>query len=199
MTSVELASGDELEGIALSSFALIGIDAGSVRLERMHLEDVDLGESKLRGVRILDTVGTGLSAATGDWGGAQLRRVTFEGGRLTGLNLGEARIEEVEFKDCKLDYANFRHSKIDHATFDGCVMTEADFRGAAINASRFSRCELERADFSKAELAWVDMGGSSLDIAGSVLGLRGAIVDSLQLMDLAPRMAQELGITVKEA
>jgi uncharacterized protein YjbI with pentapeptide repeats len=199
MTSIELAPGDELEGIELISLVLDRADAGSVRLERAHLESVDLGCSKLRGVRIIDTASTDLSASGGDWGGAQLSRATFKGGRLTGLSLGEARIEEVGFKDCKLDYANFRHSTIDHVTFDGCLMREADFGGAAISASRFSNCDLGGADFSKAELASVDMAGSSLDIAGSVLALRGAIVDSSQLIELAPRIAQELGITVKDA
>ncbi len=129
MTSIELAPGDQLEGIELISLVLDRADAGSVRLERAHLESVDLGSSKLRGVKIIDTASTDLSASGGDWGGAQLRRATFKGGRLTGLSLGEARIEEVGFKDCKLDYANFRHSTIDHVTFDGCLMREADFGG----------------------------------------------------------------------
>lgn len=197
--SVELAPGLELDGVRLSSLSLDYAEAGSVRLEQVRLEDVSMGESKLRGLRIVDTAASEISAANGDWGGAQLRRATFEGGRLTGLSLGEARLEEVEFKNCKLDYANFRHSTIDHVTFEDCVMTDADFQGAVIRASRFANCLLARADFSTADLAWVDMTGSDLEVAGSAAGLRGAIIDSLQLIDLAPRLARELGITVKEA
>jgi hypothetical protein len=38
-----------------------------------------------------------------------------------------------------------------------------------------------------------------LALAGSVLGLSGATIDPLQLMDLSRAMAHELGIVVKEA
>jgi hypothetical protein len=34
--------------------------------------------------------------------------------------------------------------------------------------------------------------------AGSVLGLRGAIIDPLQLMELSGTLARELGITVED-
>lgn len=195
--SIDFVPRLELDGVWISSLSLHGAEAGSLRLERVRLEDVDLGESKLRGLRILDAMASGIAAANGDWGGAELRRVTVEGGRLTGLNLGEARLEEVEFRNCKLDYANFRHSTIDHVSFEDCVLAEADFQGSAIKASRFASCSLSGADFSQAELAWVDMSGSDLDIAGSAAGLRGAIVDPSQLIDLAPRLAQALGITVR--
>jgi uncharacterized protein YjbI with pentapeptide repeats len=55
------------------------------------------------------------------------------------------------------------------------------------------------ADFSKAELAHVDLRGSELALAGSLLALRGATIDSLQLMELSRPLAAELGITVEEA
>jgi hypothetical protein len=54
------------------------------------------------------------------------------------------------------------------------------------------------ADFSKAEMSFVDLRGSELRLAGSVLGLRGAIIDQLQLMELSRTLAQELGITVED-
>jgi uncharacterized protein YjbI with pentapeptide repeats len=195
----ELVGGVELEEARLQSMAFVGVDAGSVRMERVHLLEVELDESKLRGLKLVDALCEGVSAANGDWGGAQLKRVRFEGGRMTGLNMGEARIEDVEFSNCKLDYANFRHGSIDHVTFEDCVLTEADFQGATIGATRFSGCQLREADFSNANLSNVDMTGSDLGLAGSVLGLGGAIIDSLQLMELSAQIAHELGIVVKEA
>ncbi len=44
----------------------------------------------------------------------------------------------------------------------------------------------------------VDLRGSELTLTGSVLGLRGAIIDPLQLMELAQMLARELGITVED-
>jgi uncharacterized protein YjbI with pentapeptide repeats len=167
--------------------------------EEGRLRGLDLSEAKFRGLRLIDIEGEDLNAINGDWRGAELNRVRFEGARLTGLDLGEARIQEARFESCKLDYANFRHAVIEHASFEDCILTNADFQGARIYAARFTGCQLGAADFSKAELAHVDFRGSELALSGSVLGLAGATIDSLQLMDLARAIAHELGITVKEA
>ena len=202
LESVQLAGLDarfELEDVRVCSASLAEVDAGSGHVGRVHLKDVDLGESKLRGVELLDVIAERIDAANGDWGGAQLRRTRFSDARLTGLSLAEARIAEVSFKACKLDYANFRHSEIERVSFEDCVLTGADFQGASIKATVFSRCKLVEADFSKAEMSLVDLRGSELRLAGSVLGLRGAIIDPLQLMELSRTLAQELGITIEDA
>jgi len=188
----------ELEDVRICSMSLAKADAGSGRFERVYLKDIDFGESKLRAVKFVDVIAERIDAANGDWGGAQLRCTRFSDARLTGLNFAEARIEEVSFKACKLDYANFRHSEIERVSFEDCVLTGADFQGASIKATVFSRCKLVEADFSKADMSLVDLRGSELRVAGSVLGLRGAIIDPLQLMELSRTLAQELGITVKD-
>jgi uncharacterized protein YjbI with pentapeptide repeats len=178
---------------------LTRLDLDSGRVEEGRLQGLDLGEAKLRGLRLIDVEAGDLNAVNGDWRGAGLNRVCFEGARLTGLDLGEARLEEAHFKSCKLDYANFRHAVVEHVSFEDCVLTNADFQGARLYAARFAGCQLGAADFTKAELAHVDFRGSELALAGSVLGLGGATVDSLQLMDLSRAIAHELGIVVKEA
>jgi uncharacterized protein YjbI with pentapeptide repeats len=175
------------------------LDLESGQVEEGRLRGLDLGEAKLRGLRLIDVEGEDVNAVNGDWRGAELNRVSFEGARLTGLDLGEARIEEARFESCKLDYANFRHATIEHVTFEDCILINADFQGARIYATRFSGCQLGAADFTKTELAHVDLRGSELALTGSVLGLAGATIDSLQLMDLSRAMAHELGIVVKEA
>ena len=187
------------DDVRVCSISLAKADAGSGRFERVHLEDIDFGDSRLRAVKFSDVIAERIDAANGDWGGAQLRCTRFSDARLTGLNFAEARIEEVSFKGCKLDYANFRHSAIKQVSFEGCVLTGADFQGASLDATLFSDCQLVEADFSKAKFSLVDLRGSELALAGSVLGLRGAIIDPLQLMELARTLAQELGIAVKDA
>jgi len=178
---------------------LAGVDADSGEIEEARLTGVDFEGVKLRGLRMVDVEAERVAAANGDWGGASLRRAVFRDARLTGLNLGEARLQDVRFERCKLDYANFRHALIEHTSFEDCVLSGADFQGSEIYATAFSGCRLDAADFSKAELAHVDLRGSELALAGSVLGLRGATVDSLQLMELSPLIAHELGIVVEDA
>ncbi len=193
-----LDDGFRLEDVRVDSVSLASLSVGSGRFERVHLKDVDLGQSKLRAVELIDVIAERIDAANGDWGGARLRRSTFSDARLTGVNFAEARFEEVSFKGCKLDYANFRHSAIKHVSFEDCVLVGADFQGASLDATRFSACRLVEADFSKARLARVDLRGSEIALAGSVLGLRGAIIEPLQLMELSRALAQELGIAVED-
>ncbi len=193
-----LEAGFRLEDVQLVGLILANAGAGSGRIVRAHLVDLDLGASRLRALELLDVIAERIDAANGDWGGAHIRRTRFSDSRLTGLNLAEARIKEVSFRACKLDYANFRHSEIEQVSFEDCVLTGADFQGAAIKSTRFSHCELVEADFSKAQLSLVDLRGSRLALAGSQLGLGGAIIDTLQLMDLARPIAQQLGIVVED-
>jgi uncharacterized protein YjbI with pentapeptide repeats len=176
------------------------IDPSSLSLREARLRGAELDDVRLRGLSLLDVEAEDIGAANGDWVGAQLRRLRIRNSRLTGLDLGEARIEEVLFEGCKLDFANFRHATIEFTTFEDCVLTEADFRGARIFGSRFHGCKLDAADFSAAELGHVDLRGSQMALlGGSPSGLRGATVDSLQLIDLSRAMARELGIEVEEA
>ncbi|HET7444283.1 MAG TPA: pentapeptide repeat-containing protein [Solirubrobacterales bacterium] len=188
----------EVEDARIEAAAIGAVEWGSASFEHAHLIEVDFEGAKLRGLSLVDLVGERVNAANGRWLGATLRRVAFRQCRLTGLDLGEARLADVSFEDCKLDYANFRHGEIDHVTFSGCAMTEADFQGAKIGATRFDGCDLGRADFTKAELDEVDARGSTLNLAGSVLGLRGLKIDALQLMDLSRAMAAEIGIEVED-
>jgi uncharacterized protein YjbI with pentapeptide repeats len=177
----ELAAERELEGVALAPGA-------------------SLDGAKLRGLRLVDVRGERLSATSGDWRGASLLRVELREARLTGLDLGEAKLREARFVGCKLDYANFRFAAIEYVSFEDCVLGRADFQGARLDSVRFDGCQLGEADFTKATLQRVDFRGSDLTgLAGSLLGLRGAIVDSLQLIDLSPQLAAELGIRVEQA
>jgi uncharacterized protein YjbI with pentapeptide repeats len=188
-----------LEEVLVESASLGGAQAGSVRMVQACLRDVDLGEARLRALHLTDVIAERVDAANGDWGGGEMRRVSFRDARLTGLNLSEAHIAEASFEGCRLDYVNFRHSRIEHALFEDCVLRSADFQSARIEATRFANCQLVDADFSKAQLSLTDLRGCELALTGSMLGLGGAIIDSLQLMDLAGALAAELGIAVQDA
>jgi uncharacterized protein YjbI with pentapeptide repeats len=187
----DLASDDpvELDAVALTA---------ERELEGVALAPTALDDTDLRGLRIVDVSAEQLSVASGDWRSSSLLRVELREARLTGLDLGEARLREVRFRGCKLDYVNFRHAEIEYVSFEDCVLAQADFQGAHLTSVRFEGCQLAAADFTKATLSRVDLRGSELaGLGGSLLGLRGAVVDSLQLIDLAPQLAAELGIAVE--
>ena len=83
--------------------------------------------------------------------------------------------------------------------FDRCELMEVDFGEATLTNLRFPGSRLRRMRFAGAALKKVDLtGATELDVAGGIESLRGAIIDSVQLIDLAPALAVTLGITVKD-
>jgi hypothetical protein len=64
---------------------------------------------------------------------------------------------------------------------------------------RFQGCSLQGTDFSRAEMTEVDLRGSDLSqLGGEVAALRGAIVDTAQLIDLAHPLAAAAGLKVED-
>lgn len=171
-------------------------EAGSGRIVHARISSGELGDGRLRNLRLVDVVAERLDAANGDWRGASLSRVELRGCRFTGVGLIEATLEDVVLDDCKLDLANFRGARLERVVFRDCVLTAADFSGAALAGVRFDHCQLEETDFNGAELTDVDLRGSDLRLGGDVAALRGAIIDTGQAIDLAPRMAASLGLRV---
>jgi uncharacterized protein YjbI with pentapeptide repeats len=183
----------ELVGVDIS-----GAEARSGRIVHATIDGFRAADAMLRDLRLVDVAAESLDASNGDWRGATLRRVELRGSRLTGLALIEAELEDVLLHDCKLDYANLRAASLTRVTFSDCVLLDADFGGARLDSVRFEGCDLQGTDFGRAEMAEVDLRGSDLSrLGGDVAALRGATVDSAQLIDLAPRLASAAGLKVE--
>jgi uncharacterized protein YjbI with pentapeptide repeats len=173
-------------------------EARSGRIVHARVDGLRAAGAVLRDLRLVDVVGEGIDASNGDWRGASLRRVELRGSRFTGVTLIEADLEDLLLHDCKLDYANLRGAALRHVTFSGCVLLDADFGGATLESVRFEACALRGTDFSRATMTEVDLRGSDLsELSGDVSALRGAIVDTAQLIDLAGRLATAAGIRVE--
>jgi fluoroquinolone resistance protein len=192
-----LAGGFLLED-ALVTGAFEELRAAGGRILRSRLDHVALTASRLRSLALTDVIAAGVEASGGDWSGAALRRVEFDNCRLAGLRLTQATAEDVVFRDCRLELATLRGAQLHNVAFERCVLDEVDLGEAALQAVRFDRCRLVRADFSGARLTRVDLRGSELDPVGDVAGLRGAIIDSIQLAGLAPQLARAAGIKVDD-
>lgn len=186
------------EDIKVTGGSFVTTEAGSGRVSHALLSNVDLRESRLRGVRLVDVKASSLEASSGDWRGSHLRRVLLSGCRLTGLVLSEAKLEDVTFRGCKLDYANLRFAELTRVTFEDCVLVDTDCQGMRCEESRFTGCRMHGTDFSKAELDGADLRGSDLRLTGGVEALRGAVVSTSQVIDLAIPLAAAAGISVRD-
>jgi uncharacterized protein YjbI with pentapeptide repeats len=136
--------------------------------------------------------------AGAEWPMKHLIRDTFADCRMTGLEAPALIAEHVHFKACRLDLANFRHATLRSVVFEDCVLDEADFGGADIAHCRFAGCSLRGTYFENARLEDVDLRGSQLEPEGDVHALKGAIIDRVQLVELAPYLARDVGLKVEE-
>lgn len=171
-------------------------EAWSGRIVHARIASGEIGAARLRDLHLVDVVAERLDAANSDLRGASFTRVELSGCRFTGLGLTQATLQDVVLDDCKLDLANFRAARLERVVFRDCVLTAADFGGARLEEVRFDRCRLEETDFNGAELTNVDLRGSDLRLGGDIAALRGAIIDTGQVIELAPRMAASLGLRV---
>lgn len=194
-----LAPGFSVEGAELAdgpSFA--GTEAGSGEFVNVRMTGASFSETRFRGVRLLDVVARELDASSADWTGAAMNRVLFEQCRLTGFQIPEADLTNVTFRRCKIDYGNFRMARLENVTFDECVFDDTDFSSAVLESVDFPACEIRETDFHGTRMSRVDLRGAQLALRGSAASMRGAIISPIQLVDLAPALAREMGIEVEE-
>jgi uncharacterized protein YjbI with pentapeptide repeats len=154
-------------------------DGGTLRKSRMS--DVWLGDTRLVAVDLAE------SSLVDTW---------LSGCVLAGVQSFSTLLRRVSFRNCKLDSVNFRDASLTDVTFEDCVLRDADFGGARLTRVRFPCCTLTGAMFTKATCSSVDLRGASLGITAGFDALRGATIDSMQVMALAPLLAQHLGINV---
>jgi uncharacterized protein YjbI with pentapeptide repeats len=148
-----------------------GSAMSDVRFQESRFLRTDLSRSRWRGVEVGGGIASGVQ-----WPDADIRRTVFRGG--------------------KFDLVNFRGATLADVVFEDCLLREADFAGAAMTRVRFPGCVFERVDFSGVKLAEVDLRGARLHFARGLGSLRGATIDPVQLIDLAPALAGHLGIAV---
>lgn len=193
-----LEPGFGLEGTILEDETFAGQVAPGGLFDNCRLVRVDLSQTKLRRVRIVDSELEHIEADGADWLWSHIARTTIRDSRLLGIQLGGAELREVTFENCRLDMASLRQIDAAGLEFRDCSLRDSELNEAKIRASRFSGCELRGADFTNAQLHDVDLRGSGLAIARGHAGLSGAIVDTVQLIELAPALAAEIGITVED-
>jgi uncharacterized protein YjbI with pentapeptide repeats len=193
-----LSTGFEIEDARLDETAdLTGAVAPAGRFARCRLAGVRLAGARLRSLRLIDVVISDADLSNADWTGAQLQRVVLERCRMTGFAGASLEGEHVVLRDCKLDLANLRGATLRDATFEDCVLDDADLGGAALREVRFPGSRLRRTLIDELQLTRVDLRGAQLEPEGDVAALRGAIVDSVQLVELGPLLARSLGIDVR--
>ncbi len=184
----------------------------------VRFDGVDLTDASGRGARFMDCALDGCALTARCWRGIPLHRRGADGrtgcghgprggvaagrgggGRPPGrVQLHGAVLERVVVRGGKIDYLNLREARLKDVVFEGCVLAEPDFGGAHLVRVEFRDCVLKRADFSGARMDSVDLRAvAELDIARGVDRLAGAVISPVQLMELAPAFAAQIGVRVE--
>ena len=167
------------------------LDADNCRLSNVQLQEATIRILRLSDIVMQHIEAAGLQAYKGSW-----LRAEVKSSRLTGADLGESSFEDCVFSGVKLDDAGLRYATFKRVRFTNCVLRGTDFTGARLSNVSFDGCDLEGAVFDAVVCAMVDLRSEDLTKVKGVLGLRGATIANEQLMQLAPVLAQALGLDV---
>jgi uncharacterized protein YjbI with pentapeptide repeats len=179
----------DVDATKLNSPALV-ID-GSV-VEKTHFLQAQLLRLGAKDMRVKQSDFS--SAALTD---ANINRAEFITCRMTGVDLSKATLHDVVFKGCKLDLANFRFTDLRRVHFIDCTLVETDFLGASLSDVVFQSCVLEKVNFNQIHCKQLDLRSSQLTEVSGWGSMKGAIIDSTQLVEIAPYLAYEAGLIIK--
>ncbi|MFD7092004.1 pentapeptide repeat-containing protein [Streptomyces sp. NPDC059883] len=189
----------DYDGLEFKDLDLSGQEGPGSRFIDCALRDCGLDETALGRARFIDSVLNGVRGVGTDLAGASLRDVEVVDARLGGTQLHGAVLERVLIRGGKIDYLNLRKARLKDVVFEGVVLSEPDFGGAELVRVEFRDCVLRRADLSGARMKDVDLRTvAELDIARGLDRLAGAVINSAQLLQLAPAFAAQIGVRVED-
>ncbi|XVQ14387.1 pentapeptide repeat-containing protein [Spirillospora sp. CA-255316] len=152
----------------------------------------------LRRARFINVWAHELRLVGTDLAGSEWQDGALLGSVAAAVPFSGARLDRVTFRGCKLDGINFRDAELTDVVFEDCLLREVDFGGAALTRTGFPGSRLAATTFVGARLDQADLRGAELRITIEPSSLRGAIVSPDQLLDLAPLLAEALGIIVED-
>ena len=139
-----------------------------------------------------------VDGATVDLADSTWRDSHISGGRLGAVSLIGATWTGVPVRGCHLGFLNLAGAHLEDVLFEGCEIGSLDARTAELDAVTFVGCTLDEPNVSGASLRKVDLSGARLRSLIGVESLKGAIVSHEQLVHLAPLLAEQLGLEVRD-
>ena len=195
---VGLEADGDYDGMRFAETDLSDQSGPGARFMDCELAGCVLDRTELVRARFIDSVLTGVRGVGTDLAEASLRDVEVVDARLGGVQMHGAVLERVLVRGGKIDYLNLRTARLRDVVFEGCVLSEPDFGEARLVRVEFRDCVLKRADFSSVRMESVDLRTvAELDIARGVERLAGAVISPVQLMELAPAFAAQIGVRVE--
>jgi uncharacterized protein YjbI with pentapeptide repeats len=189
---------EQYEGLRFAEAAFDDVEAGGCHFLDCEFGGVSFGAGRLRKSRFTEVSMLQVRFVATDLAETGWQDSTVTGCALAGVQAFSAAARRVSFRSAKLDSVNFRGAAFTDVAFEDCVLRDVDFGGATLLRVSFAGCTLADVDFTKVTCTEVDLRGASLGITAGYESLRGATIDSGQLVALAPYLARHLGLVVAD-
>jgi hypothetical protein len=188
----------DLDGLQLVGLHLDGQDGSSARILECTISACSLDGVRLEHARVIDSdvadsrAGE-LLAASSTW-----QDCTWSDLRLGAVQAYGSTWTRVRVRGGKIDYLNLRDARLDDVTFEGVVMDELDLARVRASKVRFEECRVRRLVVTGAAMKDVDLRGiGGLEQLEGIDGLAGTTISPDQLVDLAPALADHIGLRVR--
>lgn len=195
----EVADGDaDLDDVELTAAKFEEMTwTGRRRLGSSRVVDLVVGTWQARAASVVDSVlerveVVALTAPESSWW-----NVEVEQSRIGSAELYNSVVRNVHFVRCKLGFVNLRGANLTDVAFTDCIIEDLDLMRATATRVAFNGTRIARLELSGSKLEDVDLRGARLAGIGALDGLRGATITLEQLLDLAPALAESLGIKVE--
>lgn len=185
--------GVEVDGVQIEDL----LWTGRRRLDSSRASGLIVGAWTARGAGISDSVidrteVRALSAPGSGWRGVEVRNSRFGS-----VEAYDSTWRAVHFVNCKLGYVNLRDARLTDVCFTDCIVGDLDLMRATATRIALPGTRITRLEITGAKLDGFDLRGAELAAIDGLDGLRGAIISADQLLDLAPLLADRLGVTVE--
>lgn len=194
----EVESHARYDARLLNDVDLSGRDLEFATFDECQLSRIKGADLSLRGLSLIDCALDQIDLPVLAGGRAELRGVTWRSSRVGSADLFSSSMQGVHFIDCRLGFINLRGAKLEDVFFTNCTIDELDLGQATAKRVGFSGTTVRSLDISAAKLHAFDLRGAELSSITGIASMRGAIVDSHQLMQLAPLLAEHFGVAVRD-
>ena len=194
----ELAAGEMVEDLRLAEADLSGaglsaISLLSCRFSEVFANDTDLAAARLVDCRLERLSATYLHSPRSTW-----RTVELVDSRIGAWELYDADVESVLIEDCRLGFANLAGTAVRDVLIRATRIDELDLSGIDAQRVRFEDCRVGTLRLHGGSLSDIDLRGLEMTVVNGVGSLAGATISSGQLSELAPLLAQHLGLRVED-
>ena len=194
----ELTAGEMVEDLALVEADLSGGDLSaltllSCRFSEVFANDTDLAAARLVDCRLERLSATYLHSPRSTW-----RTVELIDSRIGAWELYDADVESLLIEDCRLGFTNLAGTTVRDLLIRATRIDELDLSGIDAQRVRFEDCQVGTLRLHGGSLSDVDLRGLEMRVVSGVGSLAGATVNGQQLSELAPLLAQHLGLRVTD-